>query len=538
MVGITSSKHSTGRTTRFGRTAVRASGFGRTTVRPYVLAVLVCVIPAAAQDLTRSNPENVPVVLQQPLKLLATTAMSGVGKDYYSLKPGQSAVIGEVKGPAVIFRVWSTSSKSAMVSLDMTVDGKTERLYTNGKLPTGALKDDPLRAMDMQAYWSYVPVFVSKQAVFRATSIEKTEEIKLYLQAGYRTVTAAQLAEARAFDTGAARAAAKQILAGPETNVAAGQATEQTLQTGKAWDAPVTGPAMVTMSLTPPQGTTPEQLAATRLVVTCDGTKTIDVPLGAMFGVSHKLTEYVTPLVAVKGGSLLLRAPMPVAKSLQVALKRYGRGGLRSVQAKVWITPLTREPQYRLCAQYFSQVSVQDKPMTLLNTTWRGIFLGTNLSVNGLEKKTFAFLEGNEQIYVDGATKPTLEGTGTEDYFNGAWYFEAGEVQHLFHGVTFVQLREPPMVDCYRHMVSDSIPFSKGLRFDLQHGSRNKAPDVVYDGVMLWYQTLPVTIAEPREAAVPGAEGAGVPLRKTVVGAVALIVVAAFVVWVVRRRGA
>ncbi|MEN6402755.1 MAG: hypothetical protein ABFD94_12505, partial [Armatimonadia bacterium] len=101
MVGITSSKHSTGRTTRFGRTAVRASGFGRTTVRPYVLAVLVCVIPAAAQDLTRSNPENVPVVLQQPLKLLATTAMSGVGKDYYSLKPGQSAVIGEVKGPAV-----------------------------------------------------------------------------------------------------------------------------------------------------------------------------------------------------------------------------------------------------------------------------------------------------------------------------------------------------------------------------------------------------------------------------------------------------
>ena len=530
MLRIRRNRHSWRPTVHMGR--------GRTTVRPYWLALLLVVIPATAQDITQFSPEDVTVAGQQPLKLLATTGMSGVGRDYYTLKPRQSAVIGEVKGPAIIFRIWSTSSKSAMVSLDMTVDGKTERLYTNGKLPASALKNDPLRGMDKQAYWSYMPVFVSKQAVFRAASVEKQEEIKFYLQAGYTTVTAQQLAGARRLDGEAARAAAKQILADPETNVAVGQAAEATLQTGKAWDAPVTGPAMVTMSLTPPQGTTPAQLAATRLVVTCDGTKTIDVPVGALFGVSHKLTEYVTPLVGVKGGSLLLRAPMPVAKSLQVMLRKYGRGALRTMQAKVWSQGLTREPQYRLCAQYFSQVSVQDKPMTLLDTTGSGIFLGTNLIVNGLDRKTFAFLEGNEQIYVDGATKPTVEGTGTEDYFNGSWYFEAGEVHHLFHGVTFVQLREPPMVDCYRHMVSDSIPFSQGLRFDLQHGSRNKAPNVSYAGVMLWYQTLPVTIAEPREAAVPGAEGEAGRVLPSAIAAAALAVIVAFVVWMLRRRAA
>ncbi|MBU0610863.1 MAG: hypothetical protein KKI08_23490, partial [Armatimonadetes bacterium] len=166
------------------------------------LALLPCVvvIPGYAADDTWLNPESLPPQLRHPLKLLATTAMSGEGKDFFSLKPGQTATIGTITGPAIIFRIWSTSSNTKLSALDMIVDGKKETLVAKGALPAGVAKDDPLRALDKQAYWSYLPVVVKKQAVFQARSFEKdvTEPMKFYLQVGYRQVPAAELTGAEA----------------------------------------------------------------------------------------------------------------------------------------------------------------------------------------------------------------------------------------------------------------------------------------------------------------------------------------------------
>jgi len=36
------------------------------------------------------------------------------------------------------------------------------------------------------------------------------------------------------------------------------------------------------------------------------------------------------------------------------------------------------------------------------------------------------FGEGDDMIFIDGAEKPTLNGTGTEDYFCAAWGFPGG----------------------------------------------------------------------------------------------------------------
>ena len=33
------------------------------------------------------------------------------------------------------------------------------------------------------------------------------------------------------------------------------------------------------------------------------------------------------------------------------------------------------------------------------------------------------YLEGNERAFVDGAAQPQILGTGTEDFFDGGWYF-------------------------------------------------------------------------------------------------------------------
>ena len=61
----------------------------------------------------------------------------------------------------------------------------------------------------------------------------------------------------------------------------------------------------------------------------------------------------------------------------------------------------------------------------ILETTGRGQFVGTFLSVMANSDGWWG--EGNDKFYVDGAEKPTIEGTGSEDYFCGAWDF-----QHAF----------------------------------------------------------------------------------------------------------
>ncbi|MBK7972302.1 MAG: DUF2961 domain-containing protein [Deltaproteobacteria bacterium] len=42
--------------------------------------------------------------------------------------------------------------------------------------------------------------------------------------------------------------------------------------------------------------------------------------------------------------------------------------------------------------------------------------------------------EGDERFHLDGAATPALHGTGTEDYFNGGWYFLFGRFSAPLHG--------------------------------------------------------------------------------------------------------
>lgn len=471
-----------------------------------MLLPLVALAAAYGQDLSWVNPDQLPPPLDKPLKLLATTAMSGKGQDYFTLKPKATAVVGTITGPAIIFRVWSTSSASATVSLDMTVDGKKQTLYEKGK-PVGLGAGDPLRAMDKQAYWSYVPVAVRQKAVFTARSTDPTNDIKFYLQVGYRPVAPGELklVDRATRDT---RIAVENLMRMPRTvrmpSVGSGAATVR-----QPFLAPITTPTLVRATeITLPADATIEQVQATRLTITCDGSKTVDVPLGALFGEYWQLTDYTSTAMAVAGKTLTLRFPMPVAQSLQFAISNYNGRGLPQVNIALFGSKLAAAPKYHFCAQYFSQVSVKDQPMTLLNATGPGIFVGSNLAADGIERKTFAFLEGNEQIYVDGATTPTLEGTGTEDYFNNSWYFETGQLARPLHGVTFLQPKDPPRVVAYRWMIPDCVPFKSSLKFDLQHGSRNGAPNVLYHGVMFWYQQGPVIVAEPVEAKLPAEQGA------------------------------
>lgn len=512
-----------------------------------LVMALLAITAAAAGELDWLNPEALPAPVKHPLQMAATTDKTAQGHDYFPLAAGQEAVIATITGPAIIFRVWSTSSDNKNVTLDMIVDGQREPVYGRGKLPATALPEDPLRSLDGQSYWSYIPLVVRKQAVFKAKNLgAATEPMKFYLQVGYRQVPAAELAAVTPAEVKRTRETMRKLLADPLAGTAEMAKHETSeLSPRQPWEVTFEQPALVRSLVLDATAATRGEAMTTRLKITCDDQRTVDVPLGALFGEYGQPFDYTAAAMAVAGKKFILRLPLPVAGKFKVEVDVFNGQPLDRLQVTAYHTPLSAAPQYRLCAQYFSGVSVSKEPLTMLDVTGEGFYIGSNLYVEGNKRRTFIFLEGNEQIYLDGAAQPTLEGTGTEDYFNGAWYFEAGVLARAFHGVTFLNPTPEPKVATYRHMLPDLAPFKSSLRFDLQHGSRNSAADVTYRAVLLWYQKSPVSVSEPTEAPPPtDSSPVAVPEEPMpnpwadllLSGLGALVVIVAAIVIMVRRR--
>ena len=75
------------------------------------------------------------------------------------------------------------------------------------------------------------------------------------------------------------------------------------------------------------------------------------------------------------------------------------------------------------------------RPYEILHITGRGQYVGTVLNV--VQTAPGWFGEGDESFYVDGERKASIQGTGTEDYFNDAWSLRVAE--GLYTGVTVAE---------------------------------------------------------------------------------------------------
>lgn len=146
--------------------------------------------------------------------------------------------------------------------------------------------------------------------------------------------------------------------------------------------------------------------------------------------------------------------------------------------------------------------------------TGRGHYVGTYLALTTLERYWWG--EGEMKFYLDGDEEyPTICGTGTEDYFGGAWSFaeqEGGRTVEQtystpFLGYPFYSAQDqgihnafhqdecPPMRGLYRFHLPDPILFDSSLRVTLQQigtchrGLFERQDDVAT--VAYWYQDSP-----------------------------------------------
>ena len=164
--------------------------------------------------------------------------------------------------------------------------------------------------------------------------------------------------------------------------------------------------------------------------------------------------------------------PMPFAKSARLTITNEGSEPVRSCYFNI---DYRLDDQPAADVRYFHTQYRQAFPVPkgkdylILDTTGSGHYVGTFLSVMANSNGWWG--EGNDKFYVDGAKKPTIEGTGSEDYFCGAWDF-----QHAFanpySGVPLYDNREKGgekrgiLNTCYRWHILDPVPFTKSLRAD------------------------------------------------------------------------
>jgi hypothetical protein len=124
-----------------------------------------------------------------------------------------------------------------------------------------------------------------------------------------------------------------------------------------------------------------------------------------------------------------------------------------------------------------------------LEAKGKGHFVGVTMSV--LQNQDQWWGEGDDMFFVDGETLPSINGTGSEDYFLGAWDFGGHPFSYASFGAPVVG---PELAgsrwSLYRFHLDSPIPFTKSIKATIEHGHANHRSDN-YSSVAYWYQTEP-----------------------------------------------
>ena len=249
-------------------------------------------------------------------------------------------------------------------------------------------------------------------------------------------------------------------------------------------------------------------------------TPSVESPLGDLFccgfGVSYPVNSLPVAVNPTRGFNLYF--PMPFRKKARITLENQCDEDVHAFfyQVDYCLTEELPEDAGYFHAQWRRQrLTEKGKDYVILDgVKGKGQYVGTYLALTTLERYWYG--EGEVKFYLDGDTDyPTICGTGTEDYFGGAWSFATQEqgrtVENTFCtpflGYPYYSTRDTflhndyhtddqlPQRSFYRWHIPDPILFEEDLRVTIQqigvsHGGLFERQDDVAS-VAYWYQTEP-----------------------------------------------
>ncbi len=241
---------------------------------------------------------------------------------------------------------------------------------------------------------------------------------------------------------------------------------------------------------------TDQLLTGLRLRIEFDGRTMVDSPLGEFFGAGLGINAVQSLMFATTpqpGGAVSLSEwwPMPFARTAQITLVNTTESPVSGIGSDVVTTP---DPQWASAlasgsAGYFTARShagptPPGQDWVFADEPGHGKFVGVSQTVRGSRVKNSSnddapfFLEGAERGYTDGSPSPQWYGTGTEDFYEGGWYFKNGtRYSAPLTGQPDQRTASGGCADycvaVYRLMFADAVGYHSAIRFGIEHGKRN-----------------------------------------------------------------
>jgi len=274
---------------------------------------------------------------------------------------------------------------------------------------------------------------------------------------------------------------------------------------------------------------TPERQHLKKLVLRMywdgESSPSVEAPVGDFFGLG--LGEYVmyesAALSVGSQKSLNSYFPMPFRRSARITVTHEGE---QPVSAFYYNIDYERHESLREELAYFHAQYRQAAPNEPWTTDWtlngddgvntrrnpvgdgnyvildaegRGHFVGVTHGI--LQNQGDWWGEGDDMIFVDGAEAPQIIGTGSEDYYLGAWCYGGCGI-NPFGGTrpTFAYRQYGNPMNggddrgatwmVYRFHTDSPISFTESIRVTMEHGHANHRADNWYT-VAYWYQLEP-----------------------------------------------
>jgi hypothetical protein len=229
----------------------------------------------------------------------------------------------------------------------------------------------------------------------------------------------------------------------------------------------------------------------------------VEAPLGDFFGTGIGTATLRTAAWSVERGGLRgSRFPMPYREPLRIRLTHFGEQAQSMLLSwhRDWMSwdveamggePLRFRARWRVDHALHARGGAEPIDLPYLVAIGQGRLVGVAcMLMNPLPtplRGSNWWGEGDEKIFVDGAGRPALFGTGSEDYFNYSWshwrYFDypyCGQPLDTGPG-------NCGYVSNHRLHVLDDVPFENSLAFYMELWSHVPVEPLSYGRIAYWY---------------------------------------------------
>ncbi len=248
----------------------------------------------------------------------------------------------------------------------------------------------------------------------------------------------------------------------------------------------------------------------------------VEAPIGDFFGMGHGICKNFTSaplqMSPENGTGFNCWFPMPFAHGARIEVtneceegiklyfyvdwEEYGRVGQDALRFHAsW----NREITAGISDDGMGPMEFQDGGKhasgegnyVILEAKGEGHYVGCNVNIHNQRLSWYWDWpgEGDDMIFVDDEPwPPRIHGTGTEDYFSGA-FCPTQEYNAPWHGIILPGgVNWASKITYYRYHVLDPVTFTKSIRVTVEHGHANRRSDD-WSSTAYWYQKGTGTIA-------------------------------------------